>query len=288
MKKEELVEKIILRSFGEVIEWTAPEWACPIGPHFPEIFLEFESRKREALAKLRQNLIDQSAAKLEDYFTKRTVFFSGAQNESEVRRIIRTASFPSIPLWFSAGFGTVENQADFQYWANINSYSESEALCLTLGFEPLTFDRNLFVQAAKSGKRNKVIVNFLHERALRLRRKFNPFGLEDYRIEAGELLDWIVETDTQVSSDFLTYLINREEKKNIVKSLDPREKTSLLQIIFVMAMDCYKFDPDTKRIPMAKEIEQRAASNGITLSRETIRKHLESCKEFYNGEWKSD
>ena len=288
MKKEELVEKIILRGFGEVIEWRAPEWACPIGPHFPEVYSEFENRRREVLAELRQKLIDQSIYSLEEYFKTRVVFFSGSQNESEIRRIIRTTSFPSIPLWFSAGFGTEENQADFKYWANINSYSESEALCLSLGFEPLTYDRNLFINAAQNGQNNKIIVDFLQKRAQRLRRKFNPIGREDYRIETEDLLDWIVETDTHVNSDFLAHLTNKKEKKNIAKSLDPREKTSLLQIMFVMAMDCYKFNPDTKRIPFAKEIEQRAACNGINLSRETIRKHLESCKEFYNGEWKNE
>ena len=59
-------------------------------------------------------------------------------------------------------------------------------------------------------------------------------------------------------------------------------------MILVMAMDCYKFDPKSKRVDMAKENEERAASNGMKISRETIRTHLKSAGELLQGDWRHD
>ena len=292
MEKNEIVDQIISEVFAKKIEWVAPKLVSTVGPYFPETFNEFESERDVKLRDVKLALMDHEKCDLEQYLFYHKPYKPGYKRPNNpprtIQRTIWAAGLPSIPLWFSAGFGNVEKRTDLKYWANLEDYKETEIVSLTLGFDPNSFDEKLFEEHSKNGERNSQIIEFLNKRQMQIKRKFNPHGYSRYSVVAKSLYDWIMQVDLEVDREFFEHLSKAINPKLIMDEIDPREKASLLQIIFVMAMDCYRFDPKSKRIGFVKEIEERAALNGIQISKETIRNHLKSAGELYNGEWKSE
>lgn len=194
----------------------------------------------------------------------------------------------SLPDWFAGGFGNVEYTADFEYWSVMDKLNLIEAVCLSIGFDPKYFDVNRFNIPIEQGYIYSEVPTFFFRRLNQFSRKFDNVTTHEAVVAVKDLADWIEDAGIDVHPSFLPAMRKNSNMPIVSESLDQREKTSLLQIILVMAMDCYKFDPNSKRVIMAKEIEERAASNGIKISRETIRNHLKSAGRLLKEDWKDD
>jgi len=63
-------------------------------------------------------------------------------------------------------------------------------------------------------------------------------------------------------------------EKMTANALNPSERKSLLKMIFVMAVDCYGYDPNEKKSPVTNDIFEAAAKADTSISPDTIRKWL--------------
>lgn len=57
-------------------------------------------------------------------------------------------------------------------------------------------------------------------------------------------------------------------------TLNPSERKSLLKMIFVMAVDCYGYDPNDKKSPVTQDILEAASKADTSISADTVRKWL--------------
>lgn len=57
-------------------------------------------------------------------------------------------------------------------------------------------------------------------------------------------------------------------------TLNPSERKSLLKLVFVMAVDCYGYDPNDKKSPVTHDILEAASKADMSISSDTVRKWL--------------
>lgn len=283
------VSVILAEILGNIIYWKAPTIHKSIGPYNPTAFDFFEKKLSITISKERKEILEFSfdfAATIFDNngFLKKGIF----DLKKRYLQSVANDLSESRPDWFAGGFGNVEYAADFDYWSVMDKLNLIEAVCLSIGFDPKYFDVNQFNIPIERNYIYSEVPHFFFRRLNQFRRKFNNVEANESVVLAKDLADWVEDAGIEVDSGFLSAMRKNANKPIARESLDLREKTSLLQIILVMAMDCYKFDPRSKRVDMAKEIEERAASNGLKISRETIRNHLKSAGELLKGEWNND
>lgn len=182
---------------------------------------------------------------------------------------------------------------DYIFWARKALWSPTEMAMLSVGLRPSEHLLELFSRVTdKHSKHCKILAEYqerveLYYSAIRSA----SIGSDGQVLE---IADWLERLEFPVPDGLFATVRRFHGPRTQIAiiegngKLDPREKNSLLQMILVMAMDCYKFDPKSKRVDMAKEIEERAASNGMKISRETIRTHLKSAGELLQGDWRHD
>lgn len=283
------VSVVLGELLGSIIHWKTPIFHKNIGPYNPAAFHFFERKLSIALRKERKKVLDFAFKFSGDVFDsdgilRKEVFEIQKVNLQHVANDLSG----SRPDWFAGGFGNAEYTADFEYWSVMEKLSLIEAVCLSIGFDPRYYNVNQFNIPMERGYLYSEVPHFFFRRLGQFRRKFDTVDADDAVVEVKDLVDWIEGTGMEIDSGFLPAMRKNSNTHIETENLDQREKTSLLQIILVMAMDCYKFDPKSKRVDMAKEIEERAASNGLKISRETIRNHLKSAGGLLKDDWKND
>ncbi len=197
------------------------------------------------------------------------------------------------PPWHAGGFGHPDHQADFGYWARMPHLSLSEATCLSIGFEPSNFPHRRLEDLTKV-KVDELwpTTAFLMLRYEQMQRQFGR-GDRDRSIRTGEFLAWALRVEYDVHPVFLS-LLNRFhglspdglDKSSKRVRPDKREIETVAQLLVVMAIDGYGYDPHANRSSIPREITDAAAGMGIEFHPDTVRKYLGIGKTFLSPDWK--
>lgn len=291
-KVSDIFETILREKFGAYYDWEKPTVVKTVGPYDPEAFTEFDNSLDCLLAESFKTL--QNATARELGFIKK---FDPNDTENVrkewqafLRQEISTLD-KKRPAWAAGGFGNPNFAADFVHWARMPNLSLSEAVSLSVGVEPRYLgglldrdEEDLTIMAEPFG--------FAKRRAELFKRQFTLFQPYD-RIEAKALLEWVKAVELEIHPETLQALERFHGIKGDASSApetynrpDKRELNSIASLFTAMAIEQFGYDPKAKRSPTVKEIQNLAASMGITISDDTIRSYLKLGAKFINPEWK--
>lgn len=178
----------------------------------------------------------------------------------------------------------------------METFDLQEALLLSVGVEPKHFAESSLSVAKKAMSRKPLLkaVEFLVRRHEQFQRKFPSGGYGPLRVSPQFLLGWFDEIALAVHPSFVDALRKREErKKSAVASPrgeatlkpDRREVEKMAQLFTAMAVDYLGYDPKASRSPIPKEIGSIAASMGLEISDDTIRKYLKLGAKHIPDDW---
>lgn len=197
------------------------------------------------------------------------------------------------PKWFHIGLGNPHAKADFSYWKLMPRLSVDEALHLSVGLEPNTFKSD-DLDTFPSLIRGLLPLEFLTKRRELLRRVFDPFRQSD-SFSFTDFQKWITDSglacppELQVTlskqSSGSTSPIHSPAKEP--KAPDRREIDKIAQLFTAMAMDHLGYQPTARKSPTAKEVSDIAASYGLSISDDTVRKYLKLVASFPPDDWKA-
>jgi hypothetical protein len=68
--------------------------------------------------------------------------------------------------------------------------------------------------------------------------------------------------------------------RDTTESLGQSERASLLKLVITMAIDGYKYEPTSRKSPLASELTDAAQKLGLTLTDDTARKWLKQASEL--------
>jgi hypothetical protein len=210
--------------------------------------------------------------------------------------------FGRLNNWYLAPLFQTRDLADFEYWVRADYLSIDELVWLSVGLEP----NQTFIDAINPLNSNGSMLStdktaqFIRRHKELIRRKFDPQDLNE-KPEFDEVKNWIDRVDLKVHSDFYSLLekrvaffqagIGSEEifgirAKAVKKRPDQREIDKIAQLFAAMAVDQLGYVPDASRSPVPKEITDIAASMGLTISDDTVRKYLKLGSRFISNDWK--
>lgn len=206
------------------------------------------------------------------------------------------------PSWFWGGFGHPDYIADFEYWGQMEDYSLHEALLLSIGIEPKHFKEDWVWDAKKTMERERLIasVEFLVKRHEQFFRKYPRVSSGLAHARPDFLWHWFREVGMAIHEGFRAALQRRvvPRESKVVQSTetsspvsrsdkpDPREIDKIAQLFAAMAIDQLGYQPDAARSPVPKEIADLAASMGLSISDDTVRKYLRRGAAFIPEDWK--
>ena len=212
-------------------------------------------------------------------------------------------SFERLPIWYSAPLFRTKELADFEYWGRSEFLSIDEVVWLSVGLEPTPVFLSSIEPYTERGSRRRLdhIEEHMSRHKETIRRKFAPHNkheLPDIRA----LVEWIETVELEVHPVFFdmvekiaarkdlseTDLANQlqaTDTSNTQNRRDNRETDSVALLFTALAVDAYGYVPGSQRGPIPKEIQEIAASLGIEISDETIRKYLKLGERFIADDW---
>jgi hypothetical protein len=197
--------------------------------------------------------------------------------------------FKAVAYWHAPGnFCEEASQTTLKFWANLSSWTLTEAASLTINRDPKQLIEPAVGKGFLEGDSNVDRYHYVQEHIKRA-------------VQAGELTDpvqpaiyvaWAKTRDLDFP-EALTKLVpaavkadnqntpHKEPKKPADKNHTAlmRERNMLLKLFFCAAVDGYGYDPKAERSPTAKEMESAFECLGIRVSDDTIRKYLNEAKE---------
>ena len=290
-RKEQFIKTITREKMGSAFGYSKPIISKTVGPYFPEAFDDYAlSVKSVELAYY-------------NYLGNIELFNLELQFENSGRPKVNPLSDMSFwkqlifenandlnakePIWIEGGFGHPHYEANVEYWSKMPTFKFDELLLLSVGVDPLKAKViDIYNLGSACSKRGFGVIEFLTTRSNLLRRKFNTDGYDDAVIKPIRFIEFVDFSSLQVEPNFLEALRKIHQPRKQKEEIDPREKTSLLTLIAVMAKDGYGYDP-SKRSPVIAEIYDVAKLNGIEISKETIRNHLKTSMKSLTSEWKT-
>lgn len=274
-------QQLLGKKLGVLLNWRMPGYEVPIGPSDRELLQRFDAK--------RATLIDRCQARLEAF------------SEVELRSII--ANLPDAngprkawlefltneidgavrrtPPWYAGGLGHPDYAADFQYWCQMEYLSVAELLCLTVGVEPKHFpEKELRKLSEASDTRHWSVPHFLARQHDLLLRRFDP-RRQGWTVMPVSFLAWAEQNGFEAHPEFLHGLRRVALAQDDLaartgggRTVDQREVNTVSRLLTVMAIAQFRYDPSKPRSKAPKEIADFAATQGISISEETIRKYL--------------
>jgi hypothetical protein len=296
--------RLLLRmKLGGLLDWRVPELLPGVGPHDPAVFATFEAA--------RLKIVEACSERLKGYSDDKIAGLLNGPDDKEgisagwrdFLKLDVQKALVQIPPWYAGGFGHPEYAADFDYWAKMPGFKVEELLSLSVGVEPGQFPlKDLLALSAPQtpGVRRLGIefdgrwptVQFLVRRYDLLNRTFNPGGY-DVRISPKEFLRWVEKVDFETHPVFLRHLAElhlepgaRQMPGRGGQKPDKREVDMIAQLFTAIVVTEYGYDPDAAKSPIPREIVDIAASLGISVSDETVRKYLKIGASFLPPDWK--
>jgi len=292
------LDAIQMRSFeaklGELATWKIPPISPTVGPFEPEAFDAFDRKRRE--------LVDAVRDRLQTYSQDELVVIAEDTGKKMPQTLAFWRSFLAEPIsklnkrlppWYAGGFGHPDYVADFDYWCKMPTLDIEETLCLSIGIEPRHFGKQDIAHLKKQEfDRLWSPLQFLLQRHEQLRRQFDPFNHGD-RITPTKFLSWAKRVEFHAHPEFVGLLerydpMNANQPANQApeQRTDPREVATMAQLFTAMAIDMYGYDPKQSRSPVTKEIAELAASMGMSVSDDTVRKYLRIGSKYLPKDWK--
>ena len=290
------LSNILDKKLGKLRDWTAPKIMNSTGPFNPEIFDQFDTRRREVVEACEAKLAAYSNDQIDE------LVFSDPISPNRIERDWKNFMRAEIdklgksePPWYAAGFGHPDYIADFSYWAQTSYFSDHEALFLSLGVEPKHFDENQVEKISQRVARGDNLWPTLHymlRRREQMSRQFPRYSTHG-QISPKELFRWFALVELEVHPLFTSrYPIasNEQLQDKSQEDLPPkrphkRELDTIAQLFTVMAIECYGYRPDEARSPTPREIVDSAAKIGVQISDDTVRKYLRLGASFIPPDW---
>lgn len=285
-------KKLLHKKLGSILLWRKPELIQSVGPYHPEVFQSFDERRLAVIDKCKDRL-----RQIPDEFIDTLLKVSSSAplarpwTDFQYGEIIEIRN--SIPPWYAGGFGLKGYEADFEYWGMMRSVSMREALCLSIGIEP---DRISQGELDKlTGQSSTALIpplRFLSRRYDLLRRTFDP-GRFRGTVKLKELLVWANQVQFELHPGLIQAIGSRQaspdtsqsETRVLAARPDRREIDKIAQLFTAIAIDYLGYRPDQARGPVPKEIAELAASMGLSVSDDTVRKYLRHGASFIPDDW---
>lgn len=296
---DEKRQKLLKAKLGDLLTWTKPELVETIGPFEPSVFEEFDARRRKLILECTEALQGRSEEEIAVLVAKATDETEEAKDRwrrllgDEIKSLSRRT-----PPWYAGGFGHPDHIADFEYWSKMNLLTLHEILCLSVGVEPGSVDPTLIERLAHLSRedlsRRWPTSQFLVWRREQLRRQFS-LGRSERRVSPESFVFWVERVAFEAHPEFLRLLrlyhvegADRRVRAAATGREDPREIDKIAQLFTAMAIDQLGYDPKQARSPIPREIADLAASKGLEVSDDTVRKYLKIGASFIAKNWKPE
>ena len=267
--------------------WSRPVCRLPIGPHDPTVFDRYASELERHFSRIglaTENLTDNELQMHAHHYMRRPhggkitlcpTIFDAMNQISELDQ----------PPWFAGGFCVVHREPDYDFWAKMKTWSLDEAAAVSIGFEPA--GKIEFTSGAPAF--TKDVVNFYHRRRKLIENNFFPFS--DKTIQAlqpspGQFCKWAISVRLEAPTELFQAVAKLYDipmpdlvtKETVIEepALDPRERTSLLTLILLLAKKAYAFDPEKERSDVPNQIQTDLNLMGMDLHPQTIRRYLKA------------
>lgn len=301
-KFESQIKTLIERKFGDLLMWEKPLIRQTVGPFDTTNIDQFEVR-RDGMVGEAERVLRRFGATVVNFLHDDDCEGDNERRDQWsacLRREINSLH-KRTPIWMDAGFGHPDYQADFEYWGQMEQFDLHEALMLSVGVEPKHYSKQRLERAIKAMERERLIepIEFLARRYEQFFRKFPSTSFGKLRVSPYFLFGWFNEVELSVHPEFMEALRKRVTKSSGPASLskdatadeakvrtDKREVDKIAQLFAAMAVDQLGFDPHAKRSPVPKEIADLAASMGLQVSDDTVRKYLKLGARFIPNDWK--
>lgn len=237
-----------------------------IGPCNPTFFTDFEERRREAEDRLVAHLDGMTNEDLSE-------LFEDSQKQKHLRWELK---LPIEPEWYSGGVNVLGSEADFSYWARMEYWTNQEACCLSIGFNPQEVNGSFRFSSKDSPE------GYYYSRLEMIKRWSDVEGRGTGHSPA-EFCEWALKKGIEVNTGLLQAVADATKiapaKDSALageneRRFENREKSSLATLVVAMAIDAYGYDPLAARSPIPKEIQSIADRLGLEISLDTIRKYL--------------
>jgi hypothetical protein len=296
----DLRQRLLLGKLGDLMGWEIPAFLSTIGPNDPTAFEEFNAKRLKIIRECLERLESYSVVELQ-------VILTGPEEAGGTRAAWRQFLRDEIdrlsrktPPWYASGFGHPRYVADFEYWAKMPRFSIREITCLSVGIDPQAFLEREFTDlsrasSAGTGRTGRTgdgailwpSIQFLLRRKEQLMRRFDPQS-HGWNASPRDFLVWVVQVDFETHPEFLRLLRLYHDPGSVPATTPPdkREIDKIALLFTAMAIETYGYDPDDPRSPVTKDIGDLAASLGLAVSDDTIRKYLRIGAAFLPDGWK--
>jgi hypothetical protein len=289
------IAQIIKAKMGTLNQWKTPKVVRTIGPYIPNAFQSYSDRVDTVRIRLTEYLAGMTSDEISMRFDIDGMAKQNGLWDASMWQDLLTDDIGNLkksePVWFAAGLGHSDYAIDIGYWAKMPFYELDEAILLSLGCDPRKANLTQMINDCDYGEAGQGdVLDFVCDRSKQLSRQFNAMGNSGTRVPSKAFLDFVEFVDLPINVLFVDALIKIHDPNRSAKSgqQDVRERKSLMQIIYMMAVDGYGFDPVSKRNKLSGELFELAKLNNIEISRETIRNHLNASKSYYTKPWKTE
>jgi hypothetical protein len=289
-------QKLLSDKLGRLLNWQPPQLTKTVGPFFPEAFDEFDRLRKATIARCQHFLAaysDEQIALLRGRRSKDHADLFRIWDAFAAGEISRLRN--SRPSWWAGGLGHQDFVADFDYWARMPHFTVPEAVSLSVGLDPRqTNDQFYYDLDRNRDAKLDDVMRFLIGRFDLVVRHFDP-GQRGWKLSPIAFIKWVDEFAVEVPDTFLAKL----RQFHTVKSTDAHETTEaeredkreirkLAELVIVMAIDGYRYDPGAPRSDVPKLLSDEAAKLGISIHPDTVRKHLKKSAELLPPGWKPE
>lgn len=290
-------QELLQSKLGVLLTWTKPDIAETVGPYDPSVFDEFDELRSAVVKECREVLEEFSEVEIAVLADRSSEDPTGVQDrwrelrEEEVRRLRRLP-----PPWYAGGFGHSDKVADFAYWSRMANFAIHELLCLSVGVEPASFEEDWLIKCGDDDvDRLWKPLRFLLRRREQLVRQFS-LGTPRPRVSPLSFLSWVDKVTFETHPEFLRLVRKHHAGAGTREGLwssgpaqeDKREVDKIAQLFAAMAIDQLGYDPKQARSPIPKEIADLAASMGLSVSDDTVRKYLRLGASRIPDDWKRE
>lgn len=245
-----------------------------------------EEQRGAALAELQAYEAELSAKPLEEI---RALFNAEGRRQSEEARRRRQARTEADER--NRFFNRASADADFDHWSKAAYWTIDEGIALLLGKAPdvVNWDSVADYVAVSPFARRYAKLRDLALRAQRsgqLAQRIEPLRFLDWANRNGIAMPVDLQERVKVASgphqpEASASAQSAESKARPEgKTLQTRERDTLLKLVIGMAVTKYKFDPQATRSTAISEIVDDLASSGITLDPKTVRKWLSEATDL--------
>jgi hypothetical protein len=285
-------QRLLQAKFGRLLAWSPPQIVASLGPFRPEAFEQFDGDLQQLIKRCRERLAEYSNEQIAKILKGPR---EGSEDAKQWNDFLSNDLFlleKRLPPWHAGGFGHPDHVADFPYWAKMPGFDVGELTCLSVGISPADFPSSTLSDLSRGNKRHElsVEIEFLVKRFELFLRIFNPH-MRNVSIAPKTFIAWVDRFEEDVHPAFIGQLrkfhLDRETPANtpVVAKVDKREIDTIAQLFTAMAIDYLGYKPRQSRSPIPKEIAGLAASMGMQVTDDTVRKYLRLGEKFIPDEW---